>query len=153
MCLFRIDTKTVVDIPRPEDEVARADGSLLVAEPERQLPLHDVPGLVLVGVPVTRRPGTPRCPNLRHGQATTGLAARRLVGDEGIREPERLALVGPEHVGVRRQVEAHRVSASLFDSAVVLSCPSVWRIASRSSRQRLVGTSTIRAQVGIHLTS
>ena len=38
-------------------------------------------------------------------------------------------------------------------SAAVLSRPSVWRMASCSSRCRLVGTSSIRAHAGIHRTS
>ena len=42
---------------------------------------------------------------------------------------------------------------SSLASAAFFSCSSVWRIASCSSRCRLVGTSRIRAHAGIHFTS
>ena len=150
----RVNAEAVLDHARTEHEGAGGNGALLVAEPEGEFAVEDEPRFVFMVVPVAWRARAPRRAHLGHCQVSRRLVTGRLVGEQTSGEPERLPRPGIEQIAAGRNVEGHSWPLTEFTaSAALLSCRRVWRILSTSSRCRLVGTSSIRAQTGIRLTS
>src|ERR1019366_4532529 len=94
--LGRVDAEAVLNHAGTEHEGAGGRGALLVAEPEGEIAVEDVPRFIFMVVSVARRARALWCAHLGHRQVSGRLVTGRLVGEKASGEPECLPRSGIE---------------------------------------------------------